>query len=156
MIAVEAFAAAVEGSALGSFARSSGWVYPIANLVHLLGLVLLVGGIGIVDLRLAGAFRTLPVAALSRALTPLAILGLICMALSGPVLFAADARSLIRSDYFQVKLLLIGIALVNAAAFRWLWSPAAGEVTPVLRAMAIGSILLWLTVAALGRLIAYA
>ena len=153
---METFAAAVEASALGGFARGSGWAYPVANLVHLLGLVLLVGGIGLVDLRLAGAFRTLPVAALSRALTPVAIVGLACMALSGPVLFAADARSLVRSDYFQLKLALIAVALANAAAFRWLWSPSAPEVTPLLRGMAIGSILSWLTVAALGRLIAYA
>jgi hypothetical protein len=156
LIPVEAFAAAVEASALGGFARGSGWAYPAANLVHLLGLVLLVGGIGIVDLRLAGAFRTLPVAALSRALTPVGLLGLACLALSGPVLFAADAASLVRSEYFQVKLLLIAIALANAAAFRWFWSPGAPDVTPLLRGMAVGSILLWLTVAALGRLIAYA
>jgi hypothetical protein len=156
LIGVEAFAAAVEGSALGAFARGSGWAYPAANLVHLLGLVLLIGGIGIVDLRLAGAFRALPIAALSRALTPVAIVGLVCLALSGPVLFAADARSLVQSDYFRIKLLLILLALANAAAFRRLWSPASPEATPLLRGLAIGSILLWLVVAALGRLIAYA
>jgi hypothetical protein len=153
---MEAFATAVEASALGAFARGSGWAYPAANLVHLLGLVLLVGGIGIVDLRIAGAFRSLPIAALSRALTPVAVVGLVCIALSGPVLFAADARSLIQSDYFLSKLALIVLALANAAAFRLLWSPDAPEATPVLRAMAVGSIVLWLVVAALGRLIAYA
>ena len=153
---MEAFAAAVETSAFGAFARSSGWAYPAANLLHLLGLVLLVGGIGIVDLRIAGAFRALPIAALSRALTPVAVAGLACMALSGPVLFAADARSLVRSDYFVAKLALIAVALANAAAFRRLWSPDSPEVTPPLRIMAIASIAIWLTVAALGRLIAYA
>src|SRR3546814_8688126 len=61
----------VEGSALGGFARGSSWAYPIANLIHLFGLVLLVGSIGIVDLRLVGAFRALPLASLARALTPL-------------------------------------------------------------------------------------
>jgi hypothetical protein len=152
---VEAFAAAVEASALGQFARGSGWVYPAANLVHLLGLVLLVGGIGIVDLRLAGAFRSLPIVALLRALTPLALAGLVCMALSGPILFAADASSLVRSDYFQIKLVLIAIALANAALFRRLWAPATPEVTPLLRSLAVGSVALWLTIAALGRLIAY-
>jgi hypothetical protein len=152
---VEAFAAAVEASALGQFARGPGWTYPAANLVHLLGLVLLVGGIGIVDLRLAGAFRSLPMVALSRALTPLALIGLVCMAVSGPILFAADASSLMRSDYFQIKLLLIVIALANAVLFRWLWSPTKPEVPPLLRGLAIGSIGLWLTIAALGRLIAY-
>ena len=37
-------------------------------MLHLLGLVMLVGAIGAVDLRIVGAWRSLPIAALSRAL----------------------------------------------------------------------------------------
>ncbi|MDP3383095.1 MAG: hypothetical protein Q8S47_07195, partial [Phenylobacterium sp.] len=67
---MEALAALLEASALGQWARGSAVAYPVANVAHLLGLVLLVGGIGVVDLRLAGLWRGLPIAALSRALTP--------------------------------------------------------------------------------------
>ena len=49
-------AAMVEASQLGAFARGSSWAYPVANLIHLLGLVLLVGGSGIVDLWLIGLY----------------------------------------------------------------------------------------------------
>ncbi|UIJ45081.1 hypothetical protein LZK98_18855 [Sphingomonas cannabina] len=152
---LENFAASIEASAFGMAARESAWLYPAANLVHLLGLVCLVGGIGVVDLRLVGAFRTLPLATLSRALTPIAIAGLLMLAASGPVLFAADATALIRSPRFLTKLTLIAVALANALAFRFWWR--AGE-TPSwpLRMLAGASLLLWLTVAALGRLIAYA
>ena len=66
--------------------RGGDWTYPVANLVHLLRLALLIGSIGIVDLRLAGVFRALPLLPLSRALTPLAISGLILIGLSGAVL----------------------------------------------------------------------
>lgn len=152
---MEALAAIVEGSALGGFARGSSWAYPLANLIHLLGLVLLVGSIGIVDLRLIGAFRVLPLASLSRALTPLGLGGLALMALSGPILFAADVSALARSAIFTSKLVLIAIATVNALAFRWIWSRNKGEPTAIERAMAAASLALWLTVAALGRLIAY-
>lgn len=136
-------------------ARESAWAYPLANLIHLLGLVLLVGGIGFLDLRLAGCFRALPLAALSRALTPLAITGLLLLVLSGAVLFAADAGALVRSPRFQLKLLLIALAIANAVLFRRLWK---GESTPgpALRLIAVLSLLLWLGVASLGRLIAYA
>lgn len=152
---IEGFAAAIEASAFGTAARESAWLYPAANLVHLLGLVCLVGGIGVVDLRLVGAFRNLPLAALSRALTPIAVAGILMLAASGPVLFAADATALARSPRFLTKLALIAVALTNALAFRFWWR---GEETPSwpLRALAGVSILLWLTVAALGRLIAYA
>jgi hypothetical protein len=151
---MEAFAAWAEASTLGHAARGGDWTYPVANLFHLLGLALLIGPIGIVDLRLAGAFRSLPLPSLSRALTPLAIAGLVLIGLSGTVLFSADARALIHSQLLQAKLLLILIALSNAIAFRMLWHGDEPVPTP-LRAMAVASIALWLTVAALGRLIAY-
>lgn len=151
---MEAFAAWAEASALGREARGGDWTYPVANLVHLLGLALLIGPIGIVDLRVAGLFRILPLAPLSRALTPLAIGGLALMGLSGTVLFSADARTLIHSPLLRAKLLLMLVALTNALAFRLLWR---GEepVPMLLRTMAVASIGLWLTVATLGRLIAY-
>jgi hypothetical protein len=152
---VEAFATMIEASALGGFARDSSWAYPLANLVHLFGLVLLVGSIGILDLRLIGAFTTLPLVPLARALTPLGVIGLALMALSGPVLFAADASALVRSATFGAKLVLIAIALMNALAFRWLWSRREGEPTMIARGMAAASLILWLAVATLGRLIAY-
>lgn len=131
----------------------------MANLVHLLGLVLLVGGIGLLDLRLAGAFPGLPVRPLSQALVPAAVVGLALLASAGVVMFAADAQPLARSSAFRWKLGLIALGLAHAALFHLLWRgrmarweddpPALG------RFMAGVSVLLWLTVAALGRLIAY-
>lgn len=152
---LETVAAAIEASQLGAFARGSSWAYPAANLLHLLGLVLLVGGIGIIDLRIAGLFRALPLEPLLRALTPLALAGLLLMAVSGPILFAADAAALAHSWAFGWKLVLIAIALVNAAAFRWLRRGRDGEPNIPERLLAAASLILWLLVAALGRMIAY-
>lgn len=151
---IESLAAALEASQLGMIARGSAWAYPIANLVHLLGLVLLVGGIGILDLRIIGAFPSLPLPALSRALTPLAVTGLILMLPSGLVLFAADAGALVGLDQFWRKMVLIAIAVANALAFR-LVGRRGTRPTMVMRVMAGASLALWLSVAALGRLIAY-
>lgn len=106
---------------VGPWARGSAMVYPVANTLHLLGLVMLVGGIGVVDLRVIGLWRTLPIAALSSALTPIAIGGLFVMAASGTILFAADGDALARSQTFARKLIVIALALANAAAFRLLW-----------------------------------
>lgn len=120
---------------------------------------MLVGGIGLVDLRVAGAFRTLPAAALSRALTPIAIAGLALMLPTGLVMFAADAESLVTSQTFWLKLAAIGLALANALLFRWLWQGRLSdwEAPPptIARAMAALSLLLWLFVAYQGRMIAY-
>lgn len=153
------FAEAVQSTPFGLWAARSQLAYPVANLVHLLGLVMLVGGIGIVDLRLAGAFRSLPPADLSRLLTPIAIAGLVLMIASGVTMFAADAEAMARSVTFQRKLIMIGFALANAVAFRWLWGKriADWDASPPLagRLMAILSLLLWLVIGFHGRMIAY-
>lgn len=145
----------VQASSFGAWARQSSLAYPAANLVHLLGLVMLVGGIGLLDLRVAGLFRALPIEPLSRALTPIALSGFALMALSGPVMFAADAAALAGSGAFRWKLLLIALALANAAAFRLLWRGRLADPPPAARAMALASLLLWLGIATLGRMIAY-
>ena len=135
--------------------RESANAYPTANLVHLLGLVMLLGAIGIADLRVAGALRALPLRPTVKALTPIGLAGLMLLALSGPLLFAADAKALVGSDIFARKLVLIGFALFNAMLFRWQWRRGGDEPTGWMRAGAVVSLLLWITVAALGRLIAY-
>ncbi len=154
-----ALADALEASALGAWARGSAIGYPAANLVHLLGLVMLVGAIGVVDLRVAGLFRQLPLNAVSRALTPIAIAGLILVLPSGFVMFAADAGPLVNSATFRWKLALIVLALANALAFRALFGRRIGGWTATApapaRAMAATSIGLWLLIGAFGRMIAY-
>lgn len=152
-----AFGEAVQSSPFGVWA--GGDAYPIANLVHILGLVMLVGGIGVLDLRLVGLFRRIPTAALAAALTPVALVGLVLMIPSGATMFASDASALVNSWTFRTKLLLIALALANALAFRFLWQKQLEQwdMNPPIggRIMAAASILLWLSVAGLGRWIAY-
>lgn len=152
-----AFGQAVQSSPFGVWA--GGEAYPFANLIHILGLIMLVGGIGILDLRLAGLFHRIPAAALAAALTPIALAGLLLMIPSGATMFAADASALVNSPTFRTKLILIALALINALAFRFLWQERIEQwdVDPPVwgRLMAATSILLWLSVAALGRWIAY-
>jgi hypothetical protein len=154
-----AAAAWLDAIGVGPWSRGSALVYPVANTLHLLGLVMLVGGIGVVDLRVIGLWRRLPMAELSRALTPVAVAGLVLMAASGSILFAADGAALARSAIFERKLILIAAALANAAAFRWVWNARmarwADGAPRSARAMAAASLLLWLAAAASGRWIAY-
>jgi hypothetical protein len=144
---------------IGPWAREGALTYPIANTLHLLGLVMLVGGIAVVDLRVLGLWQRLPLEALSRALTPVAVMGFVIMVPTGVVLFAADGQALAGSDIFERKLVLIVLALANAAAFRVLFGRRLsgwGGVAPhAARMMAALSLLLWLAVGTLGRFIAY-
>ena len=154
-----AWAAALEATALGAWMRSSGWAYPAVNLLHLLGLVLLVGSMVLLDLRLLGAGRRLPLPAVSALLTPVAAAGLLIMLPSGALLFTADAGPLSVQPMLQLKLLWIALGLANALLFRGWWGGrlADWDARPPLlgRVQAAASLLIWLGVAAMGRLIAY-
>lgn len=153
-------AASLEASALGAWMRRSDWAYPLANLVHLAGLILLIGNLLLLDLRLLGAGRQFPLPALSSILTPLAALGLTLLLASGVLLFAADASPLLANALMQVKLLLIGLGIVNALLFRHRFDRrlADWDSDPPLsgRLQAFLSITCWLAAGTLGRLIAYA
>jgi len=154
------WAAALEASALGEWMRGAVWAYPAVNLLHLLGMVLLVGAIVLLDLRLLGVGRRLPLPEVSALLTPVSIAGLLVMLATGPLLFAADAGPLSVQPLLQVKLLWIVLGVANALLFRSWWGrrladwddrpPAMGRV------QAAASLVIWLGVAAMGRLIAYA
>lgn len=152
---LETFAAAVQDSQLATIMGSWAWAYPVANLLHILGVILLVGGIGVVDLRLVGMFRSVPLEPLMRALTPFAVAGFVLLIVTGPLLFMGDPTTLVHSRALLWKLSLIPIGGLNMIAFHWVRRGNTGDPTVLERTFAVISICLWLTVAALGRLIAF-
>ena len=157
--AIARFAEAVGSSGFGQWAGGSALAYPVANTAHLLGLVMLVGAIGVIDLRLMGAFRAIPVEPLYRSLLPVAIAGLVVIVPSGATMFASDATTFAASPVFRWKVGLIAVALANVAAFHILWRNRIEDwdsAPPFVgRLMAAASVTLWLTIGALGRMIAY-
>jgi hypothetical protein len=152
-------AASLEASSMAAWLRGSTWAYPAANLVHLLGLTLLIGPIALLDLRLLGAGRRFVLVDVSAALTPWAITGLLILMSSGCLLFSADAVPLHKNPILQFKLGTIALALANAMVFRHLWTyrladwdnrpPLAGRIQAAL------SLALWPAAGTLGRLLAY-
>ena len=154
-----AWAAWLEATALGEQMRSSALLYPALNLLHLLGLVLLLGPMLLLDARLLGAGRSFPLTAVSRTLTPLAVAGLLLLLGSVVCLFAADAGPLAVDRLLQLELLLIALGIGNALLLRQLWSARLGDwdtYAPLFgRLKAALSLLLWLPVMSLGRLLAY-
>ena len=134
--------------------RRSPLLYPAVNLAHLTGLVMLVGGIGLLDLRIIGFARTIPITALSRFVTPIAITGLLLQLVSGALMFAPDATSLSRSPLFLTKMALVLLGAANALLFRRLFGDL-DRAPDAARVMALVSLAIWLTVAGLGRWVGY-
>lgn len=143
---------------LGAQIRQSAWAYPAANVGHIFALTVFAGAVAAMDLRLLNAFSGAPVLAFARPARRAAAAALFVMLVTGGVLFAAEASHVSANRIFQVKAILILAALLNAAiAGRCLarLEPDARDSTPALRRSAMISLALWLSVATLGRLIAY-
>ena len=158
MESAQGAAAALEASALGILVRESAWLYPALNLLHLLGLVLLLGAMLFLDLRLLGAARRLPLVPLYTWLTGFAVAGLLIQLLSGFALFAADAVPLLANPLLRLKLLLVLLGMGNALLFRWHFATRLtdrGDVPLTARLQAGLSLCLWLSVMSAGRLLAY-
>ena len=155
------FLVALEQSGLALAIRQSTWAYPAANVGHIVALTLFAGSVAIMDMRLLGAFAAAPPAAVVRPARRMAMLGLALMALTGFMLFAAEASHVATNGVFQVKAGLIALGILNAlliagpALSKIADMPAGAALPARVRLAAVASLLIWVSVAACGRLIAY-
>ena len=152
---------ALEQSGLGAAIRQSTWLFPVANVGHVLALAMFAGAIAIMDVRLLGGLAaTAPGRVLVGARTA-AIAAFILMVVTGFMQFTADASHLIINPVFQIKLALIAAGLVNLAIFefgvkRSVVKLAPGVAMPAsAKTAGLLSLAIWLAVAACGRSIAY-
>ncbi len=156
---------ALEGSALGQAMRQWLWLYPSVEIVHIVGIALLFGSIAVLDLRLLGVSRHIPVRTLARHVLPWSAASFLLIIPSGLLMFTAHATEFIDSEVFVLKMLLILAGGVNAALFHTItlrtadvWdSEAMRKLPPPQSARAAGalSLLIWISVIACGRLLAY-
>ncbi len=159
---VTALLSALEQSALGAAVKQSLWIYPAANTGHILALVVFAGAVAIMDLRLLGAFAAARPADVVFPARRVAMGALLLQATTGFLLFAPEASKVAVNPVFLAKLAFIAVGLANALILGRLSSgaldriPAGAPLPRRLRVAACASLAIWLTVAALGRLIAYA
>jgi uncharacterized protein DUF6644 len=152
---------ALEQSGLAAAIRQSAWAYPAANVGHILALTLFAGSVAAMDARLLGAFAAAPPGTIVRPARRAAMLGLLLMAMTGSVLFTAEASHVAMNPVFQIKAVLIALGLLNAllvarALDAALDKAKAFEPLPArIRLAAVLSLTIWISVAACGRLIAY-
>ncbi|MBN9590447.1 MAG: hypothetical protein BGN85_02355 [Alphaproteobacteria bacterium 64-11] len=153
----------LEHSPLGVFTRSLGaWSYGIVNLVHILGIVMLFGSILLLDLRLLGVWRSIPLAALSRPTVTLAMTGFFIAVASGIPMLAVKAGDYADNPFLLMKFPAIALALVNVWLLHRSGAWKAHRLRDLLprerRRLALGaslSLAFWLTAITSGRMIGY-
>jgi hypothetical protein len=133
--------------------QSHVWAYPALEVVHITGIALLFGNLVLLELRVFGMGRELPVKALGRLSLGIALTGFLVAAASGLLMFASQPAELLANRVFTLKMLLLLVAGCNAA---WFHGRGSLEKLDDLAKAQMGvSTLIWLGVVACGRWIAY-
>jgi hypothetical protein len=149
----------LESSGFSTWLRESNsiWGYPMILTLHTVGLALLVGANIVLDLRLLGFAARVPLEELARAFRIMWI-GFWINAVSGALLFAADATTRGTSRLFIGKLFLVMFGVVVILAIR---KQVFGEtrerprIGTTAKVLAATSLAVWVAAITAGRLMAY-
>ena len=142
-----------EGTGLGQVVRTSVWLFPVIESVHLLGLCALGGTVLVVDLRLLGAGLTRqPLAVVASAVHPWLKASVALLLSTGFLLFMSEAVKCFHNPSFWLKMGTLPVALLYTFTLRrWVATRPGRDTSALTRLVATVSLLLWFTVAAAGR-----
>ena len=155
----------LNGLGLGPWVANSQWVWPICEIFHFIGMAMLMGAIGLMDLRLLGVGKGLPIAKLE-ALAPIGVAGFVINFATGVIFVAGNPVGgpidYLQNLSFQIKMALILLAGLNVAAFYLTGVARAAralgpmdDAPPAAKAIAAASLFFWFAVIFFGRLIMY-
>ena len=135
------------------------WSMPTILTLHTTGLALLVGASWVLDLRLLGISRTIPLSAFGWVF-PVVAIGLVVNVITGVLLFIKAATTWGTSFPFLVKMTLVVVSVATIVPIRahvLRGGTAAGVASEAgnVRVWAIASILAWCAAVTAGRLLAY-
>jgi len=137
--------------------QSSMWVWPILEDLHFFGLILIVATIGLLNLRILGFLKKLPVAPLHRFI-PLGIVGVYINIITGMFFFIGMPPFYSNNIAFQLKMLTVVVAGTNlmifycTSAFLKLAKLGPGDNAPIwARLVAFSSLFLWISLIVMGR-----
>jgi len=157
----------LEWPSVAAFINANAWAWPLCETFHFFGIILLIGGVGMFDLRVLGMAKALPPAAMKRFLG-WGVFGFILCVVTGLTFVTGMRANLPTSPYdviatnpwLQMKFVFMALAGLNLLAFYVTgMSDAvdrlrAGDDAPGLAKLIAGaSLFLWLGVIYFGRLI---
>jgi hypothetical protein len=154
------FLRSIEASSLSTWFRESDspFAFYFILLFHTFGLALLVGGNAVMDLRLLGIERSIPLAPLKR-IFPIMWAGFAINATSGILLLIAYPTKALTNPVFYTKLLIIALAVwvMTKLKSRVFDDSTLDETAMVARGrpLAKWSLVLWIAAITAGRLLAY-
>lgn len=149
------YLAGIEQLALVRALKASFVAYPIVNALHIMSIGALLTSVWLMDLRVLGAFRSLPYAAFIALLRRTALGAFAVALVTGSLLFSVRASEYAAMPIFLTKMTLILLAGANFLVFmrraKGGDEPAGGTVT----ILAVLSLVLWTSVLFAGRFIGF-
>jgi hypothetical protein len=151
-------------AAMQTFVNANDWVWPVCEMTHYVGMSLIVGIIGTLDLRILGLFKSIPIAAL-RPLVPWAVVAFIGNLLTGLIFVtgtSSGASFYIDNLSFQLKMMVVLLTFANLFIFRLSGleravyaTPAGASAPAAAKAVAAFSIVAWVLIIFFGRMLMY-
>ena len=156
---LQSLASSIADSGLNRWIAETYWLWPVLEIVHFIGLSIMLGALSIIDARLLGMLGTYDAGSVKR-LVPLVWVGFFINLASGAMFFAGDPMRYSVNIGFQLKMLLILVAGLNVVVYQFQvrpqltgWNTVSMSVTA--RFVAIVSLAAWGGVLLLGRLSPY-
>lgn len=136
------------------------WGWPIIESLHFIGLCLLLGTVGVFDLRMLGVAPGLPYQELYR-LIPYGVAGYLLNASTGVMFLTSAPDQYVYNPAFQTKILFMLLAGLNMLVFHGAFSgtvrntEATLKLSLTVKVIAAISLLAWCVIIVCGRLITY-
>jgi Family of unknown function (DUF6644) len=157
---MDSIATFLETSRLAAFVNNTNWAWATCETLHFIGMALLIGCVGVLDLRMLGVGKQLAVGPLHR-LIPYGIAGFLINLLTGIVFFVTIPRQYMYNVAFIAKMSFIVIAGVNVLVFYGTVYKAAERLGPgddapfMAKATAVVSLIAWFGVMYFGRMLPF-
>jgi hypothetical protein len=162
---LESIAAFLSSLHIDSFVGANDWVWPVCEILHFSGMCVLLGTVGVVDLRILGVGKGIPIQALDRFI-PLGVIAFAVNLLTGFIFIAGNTPAgpleYLENLSLQIKLLLVLIAGINLLVFYFtgihkkIGALDADAVAPrSAKVVATVSLVMWFGVIFFGRMIMY-
>jgi hypothetical protein len=155
-----AYVAYLKSTWISQVMTMSPFAWPVCETLHFVGLALLIGGAGLMDLRLMGLMRGVPVSAVMQ-MRKWAMLGVAINLVTGVLFFIGAPDQYIHNPAWKAKLLFLAVAMVNVAIFettqgkRMLELPAGADTPRSFKVAGAVSMASWFLVLYFGRMLPF-
>jgi hypothetical protein len=162
---MEAFASFLVSLGIGDYVAARDWVWPLCETLHFIGMCLLLGTVGVVDLRILGVAKGIPIQLLEKFI-PIGVIAFLINLATGFIFIAGNPvggpMEYLTNLSLQLKMLVVLIAGINLVLFYFTGLeralagvPADGDAPGAAKAVAAVSLTAWIAVIIFGRFIMY-